>query len=120
MYYTWRNRWWRCCCDAGVRERDHISGYGGAYGRSVAREVVRGGGMKGERRSLMGREWSGRWMNKRKERKKSVGEKKKKKKSGKWKTGEKFVREDKKKCVCVLGGGGRTYSDVFENVAIEF
>ena len=74
MYYTWRNRWWRCCCDAGVRERDHISGYGGAYGSLVASEVARGDSMKGER------ERSGRWMNKRKERKKSVGKKKRKKK----------------------------------------
>ena len=51
MYHTWRNRQWRCC-NAGVRERDHIGGYGGGYGRSVAR----GGSVRGERKGVMGRE----------------------------------------------------------------
>ena len=52
-------------------------------------------------------------MNKRKERKKSVGEKKKRKK--KWE-----MKNWGKVCVGRPKNMGGTYSDVFENVAIEF
>ena len=60
-------------------------------------------------------------MNEQKKRKKKEcrGKKKEKKKWEMKNWGKVCAGRQKKMCLCV-GGGGRTYSDVFENVAIEF